>query len=96
MNSVPTVDSLRRSRRRLDRHQVGVGQVLDAMRRGAALHLRYRNHRAIWTLSTGPFVAADIAAIVISKPCIVAVDAALFLGVPGTWRFTEQREDSHD
>jgi hypothetical protein len=93
--TIPTVSSLRRSRRRLDRHQLSVGGVLDAMERGAALHLHYQNGRALWSLSSGPFVTADIAAIVISKPCVVSVDVALFLGVPGqTWRFAEQMEDS--
>jgi hypothetical protein len=95
MTSVPMVDSLRRSRR-LDRHQLGVGHVLDAMKRGAALHLHYQNGRALWSLSSGPFVTADIAAIVITKPSVVPVDVALFLGVPGqTWRFAEQQEDPH-
>lgn len=95
--SIPTPQSLRASTRRLDRHQLSVGGVLDAMKRGAALHLHYQNGRARWSLSSGPFVAADIAAIVIAKPSVVSVNAALFLGVPGqTWRFAEQREDSHD
>ena len=71
--TIPTVNSLRRSHRRPDRHQLGVGHVLDAMKRGSALRLEYQNGRSLWSLSRGPFVAADIAATrhhqTLRRPC---------------------------
>ena len=54
------------------------------------LHLQYERGRALWRLSSGPFVPADIAAIVITKTCVVPVGDTLFNDLPSqTWRFTD-------
>jgi hypothetical protein len=92
---VQTAAQLQRKHRRADRHQLSVARVLDAMKRGAVLRLSYENGRALWSLSSGPFVAADVAASVITKSCVASVGDALFVGMPGqTWRFVESKEDS--
>jgi len=87
--TMPTVTSLRRNRRRQ-----GAERIIAAMKQGAALRLHYQGGRAIWSLSSGPFVPADVAAIVTANPRVVCVGDALFLGMPGqTWRYCEPQED---
>jgi hypothetical protein len=55
---------------------------------GAKLHLHYEHSRPIWGLSTGEFVPADVAALVISNPAVVSVGDSLFRDLPGqTWRW---------
>ena len=54
------------------------------------LHLQYERGRALWRLSSGPFVPADVAAIVITKTCVVLIGDTLFNDLPSqTWRFTD-------
>ena len=81
--TVPTVSSLQHSSRRLDRRLCDAERVVLAMKTGASLHLHYQNGRALWSLSNGPFVAADVAAIVINKPSVVSVGDALSTGCRG-------------
>ena len=56
---VHTASELRRSTRRLDRCLAGVDQILGAMGRGEALHLRYENGCPLWSLSGGRRVVAN-------------------------------------
>ena len=84
---VHTASELRRSTRRLDRRLASVDQMLDAMRRGEALHLQYKNSSPQWSLSGGRVVAADVAKLVTANAFVVLVDSPLFSDLPGqTWR----------
>jgi hypothetical protein len=108
--SIPTVESLRRARERLNRRRRRqVFLVLRALHRGAALHFcPSATAGDLWTLSTGETVAADAAAGVIKDPRITAVDFALLGEVPAaTWRWvgsdlpttkptTKPEETKHD
>jgi hypothetical protein len=95
MTGVHTVSELQRSRRRLDRRRGAAGLIVTAMQRGARLHLQYACGRALWRLSGGSFVPTDVAAVVISHPCVVSVGDALFPDTPAqTWRFVELKGDS--
>ena len=86
-----TVAGLRKASRRLDRHRVGVAKVLAEMKRGASLYLQHTNGRALWSLSTGVFLTAEVAALVIARPEVVAVGDGLFRNIPGqTWRYAEE------
>lgn len=90
---IPTVASLRKTRRRLDRRQLNELRVLGAMAHGASLRLTHQNGRQLWAISTGEFVSAEIALVVIKNPKVAAVDAALFAGMLAqTWRYIEDRE----
>src|SRR5262245_17184162 len=92
---VQTEDQLRQTRRRRDRHLREVTRALEAMRSGAALRCCFQRGRAIWFLSTGPFVAADVAATLIARPDIIAVDVGLFPGAtPQSWRYIDGREQA--
>ena len=94
VGSVPTLSEVIKSRRRLDRRRRQVGRVLVAMQAGAALHLHYEQGRPIWRLSSGQFVPADVAAVVIAKEVIVAVGDSLFANAPGqTWRYAAQPDN---
>jgi hypothetical protein len=86
MPSVPTVQSLRRQARRLDRqarslnrHSLRVEQVVAELRRGATLQLSY-SPRPIWRLSSGEFIVNAVARTVIDLPCVVGVGDTLFAG----------------
>jgi len=82
--SIPTVQSIERTRERLNRRRRRLFQVLRAMHRGAALHF----HNGTWTLSTGMSVDADVAKLVITNLRIAPVDFALFAEMPAqTWRW---------
>jgi hypothetical protein len=73
----------------LDRLNAGIAQVLDAMRRGAALHLEYRP-QARWCLSNGTEVSADVARRVIERRDVAAVGSGLFGFTPvQTFRYVE-------
>jgi hypothetical protein len=100
--TIPTVRSLARQSRRLDRqarsqvrHELRVGQVLGELRRGAVLQLSYEPRR-LWRLSTGEFVSDAVASTVIGLPNVVGVGDALplFAGeLSQTWRFTDGGEE---
>ena len=74
-------------RRRTSRLAKRIDQALGAMRAGQSLHLQHRNGNALWSLSDGRSVTADVAALVISHARVEPADAALFSDLPGqTWR----------
>ena len=82
--SIPTVQSIRRTRARLNRRRRRLYEVLRAMHHGAVLRL----HDDGWALITGMLVDADIANMVIAGPRIAPVDYALFAETPAqTWRW---------
>ena len=84
---VHTVSELQRSRRRLDRRGHAAERVIAAMKGGAALLLHYEGGRAMWRLSGGRVVPAEIAAIVIIHAAVISVGDGLFQNVPGqSWR----------
>ena len=77
--SVPTAPELRRRGRRLDRHNIRVGQVLSELRRGETLQLSY-SPRPLWRLSSGQFVPDDVAKTIIGLPDVVGCGDTLFAG----------------
>lgn len=82
--AIPTVNSLHRATRRLDRRNKQTHAVLSALRDGAVLQLQYRRGRRVWTLG-GPragfvFVDDDLALELIGRTEIVSVGDCLFAG----------------
>ena len=47
------------------------------------LHLQYEHDRALWRLSSGPFVPTDVAALVIANAPVAPVGDALISNMPG-------------
>jgi hypothetical protein len=89
-----TPRELERKRRRLDRQNCSTEQVLNEMRRGAALHLSY-SPREHWVLSTGAFVTDHVARAVIARPDIHGVGDALLAGeLSQTYRFFLEDENA--
>jgi hypothetical protein len=89
-SSVPTVQSLTRTRRWLDRRQREADEVLTAMRRGAILHVQFGPGGHRWRLSTGAIVAGDVAAIVRSDTRVSGVGDCLFDNMTSqTFRYIE-------
>jgi hypothetical protein len=87
---IQTLAQVQQANRRLDRLCRDVNQVLAAMKDGAVLNLHYQNGRAIWRLSSGPFVTPQAAAIVIASDVVVGVGDSLSPGHPGqTWRYAK-------
>jgi len=79
---------LRRQRRRFEARLKKADAVLDAMQRGAALHLQRTQAGPVWTLTTGERVDDDAARLVIQSASIHCTDPGLFDGIPGqTWRW---------
>jgi uncharacterized protein YuzB (UPF0349 family) len=96
--TIPTVDSLRRAHRRLDRRNAAkqrrehtAADLLQAMKRGVSLHRCNRNHRVLWALSTGEIVTAEAADDLLRNPHVVGVGDALFADAPSqTFRWIEE------
>lgn len=87
---IPTRAVLENVRRRADRRQQGVANVLAAMQDGASLQLQFIRGREHWRLSSGAFVLADVAAVVIARPEVMSCGDTLFAGLRGqTWRLAE-------
>jgi hypothetical protein len=90
--SIHTAAGLHNASRRADRKRAGVAHFLAEMKRGASLHLKYANGgRALWSLSNGQFVPADVAALLINDASVVSVGDALFPDtMPSqTWRIIQ-------
>jgi hypothetical protein len=88
--SIPSVKSVQLQKRRVDRRRAGAARVRTAMMGGASLHLHYERGHPLWRLSTGLFVADDVAQAAIAQPDIVGAGDALFNGFPAqTWRYTK-------
>jgi hypothetical protein len=87
---IPTVGSLHRNRRHLDRKLTNAELVLEAMRTGAALQLQFIQGVPVWTLTTGQQVTDTVARLVTASALIVSVDTGLFRECLGqTWRYVE-------
>jgi hypothetical protein len=92
---IPTVSSLRATRRRLEK-RVGrierAERVLNEMRAGAALHLQHTKQGPCWALSTGRQVSDVVARLVTASASVVGVGDSLFDGCPAQtyrwWRET--------
>jgi hypothetical protein len=52
------------------------------MRKGAALHCTFGGGTAVWWLSGGYHVSAEVVRIIAIDPNVVAVDLPLFAGSP--------------
>jgi RNA-splicing ligase RtcB len=83
--TIHTSESLRKAHRRLDRRnaraqraEMAAAKVLQAMKQGAALHRCNREHRTIWALSTGEFVAPEVAEDVQRDARVVGVGDCMF------------------
>jgi hypothetical protein len=100
--SVPTAASLRKKHRHLaariakDRREAA--RLLAAMREKATtLRMHYRSGRPIWWASSGEFVTAETAAIVIADPNVIPSDAGLplLIDVPAqSWRYLPALSDA--
>ena len=84
----PTVAKVRTQARKLDRINAGTAKTIDAMRRGASLHLEFTPTGPRWMLSNGIRVDREIAERVTRSSAIVGVGDALFEGIAAqTWRY---------
>ena len=74
---------LRQTSRKVDR----VNQALAAMRTGRSLHLEHHNGKALWSLSDGRPVTAEVAVLVIRHALVEPADTAVVSDLPGQeWR----------
>jgi hypothetical protein len=89
--SVPTVQSLRTSGRRLDRRLSSVSRVLTVLQNGGTLHLTHTRGGDVWILSNGTHVPFSTAAVVIAHPHVEAANDGLFSGTSQTYRAKEWR-----
>jgi hypothetical protein len=88
--SIPTVASLQRDRRRIDRRRLSAEQVIRRMRDdGEVLRLTFTKSGPIWTLQpTGTPVSEEVATILVADIRVEAVGDALFRGATAqTYRF---------
>ena len=67
--------------RKLDRLNTRAAQVIDTMRRGAALQLEYRYGAQRSRLTNGCEVHPEVARLVIRNPNIAGVGDVLFVGM---------------
>jgi hypothetical protein len=87
-NMIPTINSLHRNHRRVDRKLARAELVLAAMKNGAALHLQLTQGGPVWTLTTGQQVTDSVARLAITSASVVGIDTGLFQGCLGqSWRW---------
>ena len=96
--SVPTLESLRKARRKLKQKTIGLAQAIGEMKHGATLRLHYgKAGRPIWQLVGGQLVKpeiveSEIAALIIRNPGAVPGNDSLFPGaLSQTWRFVDDQ-----
>jgi hypothetical protein len=76
--TIHTPASLRKTQRRLDRRIQSRQAVLAVLRRGAVLHRHHASgSRVVWSLSTGTFIAPEIAVDILNDAHVVGVGDAL-------------------
>jgi hypothetical protein len=86
---IPTVASLRRVRRQLDRRCLSADRVMAAMRKGQALHCSFERGGPVWWLSDGARVSPEVAKLVVDHVQTISVGDGLFRGgTAQTYRFT--------
>jgi len=90
---IPTVASIRRVRRRIDRRRRSADRIIAAMRdEGAALHCSFENRGLAWWLSDGARVPGEVAQLVVINVDIASVGDALFENTTAqTYRFTSSK-----
>jgi hypothetical protein len=86
---IPTITSLHRQQRRVDRRRAGAARVVAAMSRGQSLHKHFTRSGPVYTLTDDQQVAADVAALVIADVRVRPVNDGLFPTTPQTWRWCE-------
>jgi hypothetical protein len=80
---IPTPKSVQQTNRQLDRRRADVFRVLRLMHSGnLTLHLQYIKGRAVWSLTDGTAITAQLAELVIQRPEVVPVGDALFEDAP--------------
>ena len=87
--TIPTVASIRATRRFQDRRRQKASRVIAAMERGASLHLTFLKRGSVWTLSDGTIVPSEIALAVVNDVRVVSAGDGLFPSVSQTWRYVE-------
>jgi hypothetical protein len=92
MPSIPTVESLRKLHRKLDRRQRQVDDYIEWMRRrGCALHVYFTFGKPTFVLSDGTRISEPIGYALTNHPSIVVVDPPLITGgLPQTYRFVDE------
>ena len=76
--------------RREEFAQAAANRALSAMRKGALLHLEYRNGRPSWSLGGGRAVSAEVANILTHHALVAPAGDALFPGMPAqVWRYNQ-------
>ena len=86
---IPTVASIRRLRRRIDRRRRSAALIIARMREGEALHCSLENDGPAWWLSDGARVPDEVAELVVANVNISSVGDALFKNTTAqTYRFT--------
>jgi hypothetical protein len=88
--SIPTVQSIRGTRRFQDRRRQKAAHVIAAMSRGQTLNLTFTKSGSAFTLSDGTHVAPEIAVAVINDVRIISQSDGLFPALPQTWRHVEE------
>jgi hypothetical protein len=83
------VSSLARQGRRTDRRNLRVGQVLNELRRGCALHHTYSRNGGSWALSDGRRVDDAIARLVIQDARVVGDSDGMRPGLSQIYRWVE-------
>ena len=69
-------------RRRLDRHSKSAAGVIEAMKRGATLHLTYTRYGPKWSLSpSGRAIPGEVAAHVTLSALVISDGDSLFRDV---------------
>lgn len=87
-HSVPTVETLRKVRRKQSRRSIGAVLVLNRMQAGASLFCSFEKGLQLFKLSTGATVKPDVAKEVICNPHVVGQRDGLFAdATPQTWRY---------
>jgi hypothetical protein len=87
--TIPTVQSIHRTRRFQDRRRAKAARVITAMSRGCTLNLTFARSGSAFTLSNGEHVPSEIASLVINDLRIVSQSDGLFPSLPQTWRHVE-------
>jgi hypothetical protein len=92
MTTIHTLRNLARRHRHLGERIARAEIVLEAMRRGAALHLQHTRGGPVWTLSTGQQIGDSVARLVTQSASVVGVGDCLFENGPSqTWRWWNRR-----
>jgi hypothetical protein len=87
---IPTVQSIRATRRFQDRRRAKAARVITAMSRGLSLHLTFSKRGSDFSLSNGTPVSTETALMVVNDVRVCSVNDGLFPTTPQTWRFIDR------